>query len=373
MGDHGVRRGVPHLVGGVVRRIGERGGAGGVVHQTGRRRVCDQVLLVGQAFVDDDLQHGQCERRVGAGPGLYPFLGLVGGLGIERVDGAQRAAVVHHLLDAPEVAAQRHDRVVAPGDDVVGVLELVARRLRAGAQDGGHACVDAGAAHVARRGGGAAQPGAERSHGAVQRAEVARPALDDDGLASAVVQRIVDLLFDEVDRLVPADLLELARPLGAHELERLGEALVGVAHLHARKALAAGRALVDFPALHLHQLAVAHIAFQQVMLAFGRAAAVNQLAVGERVLSRRRSLFGRLILRLRRTARKPHGGGSARRGCRGHERPARQRRHRLACRLLHRALLSSSCPFARSAWLPPPVCGTAWPDACVRRAVPLAP
>ena len=112
---------------------------------------------------------------------------------------------------------------------------------------------------------------------------------------------------------------------------------------NARKALAAGRALVDFPALHLHQLAVAHVALQQVVLALGRTAAVDQLAVGERVLPCRRLLLGRLLFRLGRAARKPHGSGRARRCGGGHERPARQRRHRPACRLLHRALLSSPC------------------------------
>ena len=92
-------RRVVDLVSGVVGRIGEGRGVSLLVDETRRRRVGDEVLVIGEALVDDHLQHSQGHRRVGAGPGLDPLLGLVGGLGKERIDGAQGAAIVHHFLE----------------------------------------------------------------------------------------------------------------------------------------------------------------------------------------------------------------------------------------------------------------------------------
>ena len=118
-----------------------------------------------------------------------------------------------------------------------------------------------------------------------QGAEVARTALGHDGLGTAIVQCVLQLLLNEIERLVPGNLLEVAGALLAHELQRLGQALIGVAHFHAGEAAGASGALVHLAALHLHELAVAHITLQQVVLALRRAATVDELAVGELVLA----------------------------------------------------------------------------------------
>ena len=285
VGDNRLGRRIVHLIRGVVSRVSEGRRVSLLVNEARRRGVGDDVLLIGQTLVDDHLQHGERHSRVGAGPRLDPLLGLVGSLGEERIDGAQGATIVHHLLEAAEIARHRDDRVVAPGNDVVGVGDLVADQLHALAENRRQARVDAGAAHIAGRGRATAEPTDKRGERTGQGAEVARTALGHDGLGTAIVQCVLQLLLNEIERLVPGDLLEVAGALLAHELEGLGQALVGVAQLHAGEAAGASGALVHLAALHFHELAVAHITLQQVVLALRRAATVDELAVGELVLA----------------------------------------------------------------------------------------
>ncbi len=150
--EHDERRGVVGVL--------QHGLARRAVHEARRARVREQELLVVEPLVHDDLEHGQAERRVGAGPGLQPVGGLGGRLGVDGVDHHELAAVLHHVLEALEVALLRDGGVVAPHHDVGAVLDLVAAVEEALAVDG----------HDGRRGARAAQ----RAHRGRRAAQVSR-------------------------------------------------------------------------------------------------------------------------------------------------------------------------------------------------------
>ena len=67
------------------------------------------------------------ERGIGAGPRLNPLGRFGGRFSANGVNYDELAAVFHHLLEALEIALFGDSGIVAPGDNVIALLDLVAR------------------------------------------------------------------------------------------------------------------------------------------------------------------------------------------------------------------------------------------------------
>ena len=182
--------------------------------------VLNEVVVV-EVFGDDDVEHGHAERRVGAGAQLQMDVGARGQPGHARIDDNQARAAAHGVHDRMSEKAVRVglERRLAPDHEHLGlVIALVipapGQRTSvvplgvgraADVGDGGQARRVAGVAglrvaevrgaeaHGAVRGEGAAlAPGAGKDH---------------DGLAPILAGDAVVLAFDDVEGLVPGNLL----------------------------------------------------------------------------------------------------------------------------------------------------------------------
>ena len=232
----------------------------------------DEVLVV-DALVDDDVEHAERQRAVGAGPELQVMRGAAGRPGIARIDRDDLRAALHAVDDPVPVegVGTAVRRILAPGDDHLGrhplrIVVAPLQELRAVdhaeiAHDRLHGAEPrrvaglAGEAELAPVG-AAEAVGEERD----RPADIAAGALREDHRFGAVL--LADFLqppLAGVEGLVPADRLEFAFAARAHALERPRDA-VGVVHVllerehaRARAALVPGIVLV---ALDAHELAV---------------------------------------------------------------------------------------------------------------------
>lgn len=105
----------------------QNGFAGRLVDEAWRAGVGKGEFLVKQVFVDDDFDHRKGERGIGAGPRLNPLGRFGGRFSANGVNYDELAAVFHHLLEALEIALFGDSGIVAPGDNVIALLDLVAR------------------------------------------------------------------------------------------------------------------------------------------------------------------------------------------------------------------------------------------------------
>ncbi len=198
------------------------------------------VGAVGPAVAEGDVHERAGERAVGPGPQRHVHVG--------HRSGAAAIGIDHNQLRAALFARARHvrhhvdlgcHRVAAPDDDQIGFRHL-ARIGAAIAADAGEppGLADRGADRqvLARIAHDMAKPvDAVALHQPHRAGVVERP----DRLGAVPRRRLAQRLGDAVQRLVPADLPELARPLRAGAQQRPGQAVrmmdaLGVAgHLRA--------------------------------------------------------------------------------------------------------------------------------------------
>ncbi len=153
-------------------------------------------------------------------------------------------------------------------------------------------------------------------HRAVHGPEVAGAGHVADRFHAVGGDGLVELLLDEVEGLVPGDFLELPRALVPVAQQRHRQALRVVGHVGAGDTAAAGSAVVQLGRLHLHQLAVHHIALEVVMLALRRARGIEDLRALVGILARRGQplLGGRVVGGRRRAPGQARGGSRGGRG-----------------------------------------------------------
>ena len=226
-----------------------------------------------QALVDDGAQHGQRQRRVGAGAQGQPQVGLGGRLGIAGVDDDDLQAGLLQVGVAVHAAQRGGARVHAPKYQA----------LR-GAQVGleGRPAGHAGFRH--ERG----DPAQQRVVEAVRRAELVeeaaaspvvgarRAARRGHGLGAAFGLDLVELVGHFLNSLVVRDLLPLALALFAHALERMVDA-GGMVDMQQRARAAAAQAALA---------GVIRIAFDLdhiAILNVGEHAAVSMAEIAERL------------------------------------------------------------------------------------------
>ena len=196
-------------------------------------------LVVVQVLVDDDVEHAQRQRRVGAGAQAQPVLGLRREPGELRVDNDQLAPALHRL-DQP-VAQERigiaHDRVATPVENALRshpiLICLVA--VLAELRHVGHPLVahDDVAQRRARQHARVARQKAQRKVGAAKvgvlivgnylRHVTTGADHRDDGLRATLLLELAHVLLDDVVRLVPADALPLVLAALAGALQRILE------------------------------------------------------------------------------------------------------------------------------------------------------
>ena len=180
-------------------------------------------LLVVDVLVNDDLQHADGERRVGARTKLQDLLGARAHPGDLGVDDDKLRAHLHHVDDlVAEIARRvRDERVRAPHDHVLRTLE--ARVVVLLVEE--HAAVDlgiSGAEDVRRHHAAGAVAGVagnrrcnvcraevgERDHGVEHRRLAAGATEGQHGVrGSGLLDNLVVVLLDEVVRLIPGDAL----------------------------------------------------------------------------------------------------------------------------------------------------------------------
>ena len=85
-------------------------------------------IMIIEVFLDDDVQHGHCERRVSAGPNAHVNLRAGGQVGKARVDGYQLGAALHAVDDpVPEESiGVGVERIVAPKNENFGSRPFLA-------------------------------------------------------------------------------------------------------------------------------------------------------------------------------------------------------------------------------------------------------
>ena len=188
-----------------------------------------QVVPVHIPFRDEDVHHAERQRRIRPGPHDERHVGRLDGGGAVDVDDREQPAALPGTSDVGHHVDLGRYRVAAPGHDEVGVRHLA----RIGADELADARLPAG---FGRRHADRGLLAAVAFH--VPEA-VDAPALDDahvaagmvrpDGLGTPAPLGAVERVRDLVQRLVPADGREPARPLGARPAERPGQA-VGMLH-----------------------------------------------------------------------------------------------------------------------------------------------
>ena len=194
---------------------------------SGQPRVCSaRYCAVLGAARDDHVEQAERERGVGARERREVLVRLRGGAGPERVDRDDVRALLARLEDElPQVVAARQ-RVRPPQQDQLRVLEGLGVHpgRRAGHVGGALAARDAAGGHVVARGAEhVPQPLARAALEALHVPERARPLKGPDRLAAELVADRVQLGGDRLQRLVPADPLELPLALAADALERVQE------------------------------------------------------------------------------------------------------------------------------------------------------
>ena len=234
------------------------------VDEERHRRVLRHELLVGEIVVDDMRDHAQKQRRIGARLDGNPLIGLRGRRGIVRVDR-------HHVragflgVEEREHVGQARLTVVRPH----GEHELRALPV---ARLGGAHRVPRAEAHgrvepVARAHVDTVETAGLRAQHGSQETEVGLGGGEHhDGVAAVGILRGLDKLGDLVERLVPADRLELTAPPLADALERRLHAALPVDVRDLRDALQANGLEVGVAhavGLNFHHASVAHRARQR--------------------------------------------------------------------------------------------------------------
>ena len=175
------------------------------------RPLRDEGLVV-EFLADDDIEHRQRERIVGAGPDLQPEVRLFGERRAARIDhdGARIVRERLHHIEARLAVRPRQHRVVTPKEDasrrhVAGVI--ADREIAEGQNRGVDPRMEAlGEARLAPI--GRAERMAETRHPADMMAAGAGP--ERDGLGSVLFANCQQALGDLVERVVPGDALPLA-------------------------------------------------------------------------------------------------------------------------------------------------------------------
>ena len=287
MAHHIARGGIEHHKGGRILRIFHHWLSRGLVHQTRGAGVSQQELLIIELLVHDGLQHRKPQGCIGAGPGSDPVGSLSGRLGIDRIDHHELATVFHHFLETLEVALLGDGGIVAPNNAIGAVLNLVTAVQKALAVNVHNRLVHAGTAKLAYRRSGAAEMRKEGiRHRAVHGPEVARASCVANRLVAIGGNGLIELLLDKVEGLVPGNLLKFTRTLIAVAQKRHRQSIGIVAHKATSDAASTGGAVVQLGRLHLHKLAVHHIALEVVMLALRRARRVEDLRICIGILPR---------------------------------------------------------------------------------------
>ena len=199
-------------------------------------------LGIPQPLVDDDVEHRQHEREVGARLHLNDLVGHGGKVEAQRIDDHQLCPAVARVEDLGEHRRGRERRLLAPVDDEVGVDDVAERRHAAV----GHALGD-GARHEALRR-AHAHLGAHAMRQAlghvVGEAPAACLAADERHRPrTARIDRRTHAAGELGDGLIPADALETARMALARTAQGVQHAPRIVRDLRAGKALRAQHAV----------------------------------------------------------------------------------------------------------------------------------
>ena len=233
-------------------------------------------VVVVEVLLDEDVRHGHGQGGVGAGAHAQPHLGAGGQPREGRVDGDHLGTALHAVDDpmAEEVVGVGNNSVAAPVHDdlrtaplgtflVVAILELL-RHIgdHEVAVHGSHGGRTRAEARVACKIAHGEVRGAERRMcqiGDLVAVVAAGADVADDGLGTVVLPDGADLLLDDVEGLVPADLLPLVLAALAGALHGMAQARRVVDELRHFEAAHAQRALVKRVlrvALDLLELAV---------------------------------------------------------------------------------------------------------------------
>ena len=225
------------------------------------QRVLGDVVAVGELVAHQDVHDAERQGGIGADADRQIEVGRLGAARAARIDHHDRHAALLPLLlgQRPEMHVGGGE-VRAPRDHQVGMDDI----LGIGAADGADRHFPRRlAARVAHRAGHQAR-GAQRMEQAVHQAAVHQALMGGVGVAqqgerTALGDDRLPLGRDLVERLVPGDRRELARPFRAGAPERRLDALGGVNEVGVAVDLSAGearRVRMVWIALHAHDLAV---------------------------------------------------------------------------------------------------------------------
>ena len=258
-------------------------------------RVLGHELLIGEPLFEDDRDHAQEQRGVGAGLDGHPFVGLRGGGGEMRVDRDHLRAGFLRLEEQADLGKRRLAEVRPDGEHHAGIDPVA----RVGGGGGIAAAVaDRRIEAVSDADVDAGEPAAASAQKRRQvRGVHFRRRHDHDRVLAAFGLDALDAIGDGVERLIPADLGELVRSALARALERRLDAPCAVDMLDLGDALQADGAVAVVGAcgirLDKHHAAVAHGALQRAH------AAAMRLMVGAG------GVFGRLLVGFGGTRHKP--------------------------------------------------------------------
>ncbi|MNV37608.1 hypothetical protein D3C71_1291350 [compost metagenome] len=112
------------------------------VHQINGPSVSSQEVSVVALFIDDDFDHPQCQRGVGAGNDRDPLIGLGGGFVKAGIDHHQPRASFLRLNIFFEIGLHGHGRIIAPAQNVAavgnGVAHICVAQAKHRDHGGGH-------------------------------------------------------------------------------------------------------------------------------------------------------------------------------------------------------------------------------------------
>ena len=235
----------------------------------------DEVVIV-EVLLRDDMNHCHRQSGISAGAHAQPDLGAGSQPGERRVDGNHLCTTLHAVDDpvAEEVIGVGNDGIAAPVHDdlgaaplgvllVIALLELLRhvgnKEVTVHGRHGGRTRTEAGVTgKVAHREIGRAKCRIGHVRDVVV-VVTAGTDVSDDGLGTIVLPDGTNLFLDDIESLVPADLLPLVLTALSHALHRMTEAcgIVDVfRHLeaaHAQRALVKGVVGIAFD---LYQLSV---------------------------------------------------------------------------------------------------------------------
>ena len=245
------------------RQAGDGGGPfgrarGEMALQLGRHvAVAGEIVAVGVAVAEEDVHDATGKRAVGAGAEGQVHVGLLGRGRAVGVDHDQlRTALLPGAGDVAHQVHVRADRVAAPDHDEVGMVgDLGRRHAPALAMAGLEAGIGEQHADRALEARVALRVGQALDAVALHEAHGAGVPVGPDGLGPVPPLGVEEGFGDTVERLLPADPLELARALGAGPAHRVGQALGMVEPL-----VVAGDLGADHARRVGHALAPAHLA-----------------------------------------------------------------------------------------------------------------